>query len=163
MTILAAAALSIGYDEVLTTAMVSVQSIASMLACFLFSIVSRHTSPRFSILCGSLFFTAFPLLLVPERPILFLAIFALLTFGRTLVDYAIPAALLYVVPVEIAGTYNAWRMILLNGGTMLATITASFLTLPTLFTIALICQLVTGFNYFIFKNKDSSPKPNVTK
>ena len=163
MTILAAAALSIGYDEVLTTAMVSVQSIASMLACFLFSIVSRHINPRFSILCGSLFFAAFPLLLIPERPILFLAIFALLTFGRTLVDYAIPAALLYVVPVEIAGTYNAWRMILLNGGTMLATITASFLPLPALFTIALICQLITGFNYFIFKNKDSSPKPNVTK
>jgi MFS family permease len=163
MTILAAAALSIGYDEVLTTAMVSVQSIASMLACFLFSIVSRHINPRFSILCGSLFFAAFPLLLVPERPILFLAIFALLTFGRTLVDYAIPAALLYVVPVEIAGTYNAWRMILLNGGTMLATIIASFLPLPALFTIALICQLITGFNYFIFKNKDSSPKPNVTK
>ena len=163
MTILAAAALSIGYDEVLTTAMVSVQSIASMLACFLFSIASRHINPRFSILCGSLFFAAFPLLLVPERPILFLAIFALLTFGRTLVDYAIPAALLYVVPVEIAGTYNAWRMILLNGGTMLATITASFLPLPALFTIALICQLITGFNYFIFKNKDSSPKPNVTK
>ena len=84
---------------------------------------------------------------------LFLAIFALLTFGRTLVDYAIPAALLYMVPVEIAGTYNAWRMILLNGGTMLATITASFLPLPALFTIALICQLITGFNYFIVKNK----------
>jgi MFS family permease len=160
MTILAAAALSIGYDEVLTTAMVSVQSIASMLACFLFSIVSRHINPRFSILCGSLFFAAFPLLLVPERPILFLAIFALLTFGRTLVDYAIPAALLYVVPVEIAGTYNAWRMILLNGGTMLATITASFLPLPALFTIALICQLITGFNYFIFKNKNPSPEPS---
>ena len=163
MTILAAAALSIGYDEVLTTAMVSAQSIASMLACFLFSIISRHVSPRYSILCGSLCFAAFPLLLVPRKPILFLAIFALLTFGRTLVDYAIPAALLYMVPVEIAGTYNAWRMILLNGGTMLATITASFLPLPVLFTIALICQLITGFNYFIFKNKDSSPKPNVTK
>jgi hypothetical protein len=65
-----------------------------------------------------------------------------------------------VVPVEIAGTYNAWRMILLNGGTMLATITASFLPLPALFTIALICQLITGFNYFIFKNKNPSPEPS---
>ena len=124
-----------------------------MLACFLFSIISRRVSPRYSILCGSLCFAAFPLLLVPKKPILFLAIFALLIFGRTLVDYAIPAALLYMVPVEIAGTYNAWRMILLNGGTMLATITASFLPLPALFTIALICQLITGLNYFIFKNK----------
>ena len=99
---------------------------------------------------GCLCFAVFPLLLVPDKPILFLAVFAVLLFGKTLVDYAIPAALLYIVPVEIAGTYNAWRMILFNGATMLATIAAGFLPLPVLFAAALICQLITGFNYFFF-------------
>jgi hypothetical protein len=57
---------------------------------------------------------------------------------------------------EIAGTYNAWRMILFNGGTMLATMAAGFLPLPVLFAAALICQLVTGFNYFLFNTSPQS-------
>ena len=152
-TVLAAAALGIGYDEVLTTAMVSVQSIAALLSCFLFSIISGHIRPRYAILGGSLCFAAFPFLLIPDKPILFLGVFAVLLFGRTLVDYAIPAALLYIVPVEIAGTYHAWRMILFNGGTMLATMAAGFLPLPVLFLAAMICQMITGFNYFFFNTK----------
>lgn len=156
-TVLAAAALSIGYDEVLTTAMVSVQSVAALLSCLLFSIISGHIRPRYAILGGCLCFAVFPLLLVPDKPILFLAVFAVLLFGKTLVDYAIPAALLYIVPVEIAGTYNAWRMILFNGATMLATIAAGVLPLPVLFAAALICQLITGFNYFFFKTTPTVP------
>ena len=155
-TVLAAAALSIGYDEVLTTAMVSVQSVAALLSCLLFSIISGHIRPRYVILVGCLCFAVFPILLVPGKPILFLAAFAVLLFGKTLVDYAIPTALLYIVPVEIAGTYNAWRMILFNGGTMLATMAAGFLPLPVLFASALICQLVTGFNYFLFNTSPQS-------
>ena len=163
-TILAAAALSIGYDEVLTTSMVSVQSIASLLSCFLFSMIAGHIHPRYVILGGSLCFLVFPMLMVPNRPIVFLTVLAVLFFGKTLVDYAIPAALLYVVPVEIAGTYNAWRMILFNGGTMLGTIAAGFLPMPVLFCTALLCQLITGFNYFCFQTKkqdnDSTVKPS---
>ena len=162
-TILAAAALSIGYDEVLTSSMVSVQSIASLLSCFLFSLISGHINPRYVILGGSLCFLVFPILMIPGRPVWFLVFFAVLFFGKTLVDYAIPAALLYMVPVEIAGTYNAWRMILFNGGTMLGTIAAGFLPLPALFCTALLCQLITGCNYFYFqpekqqKTQDNSP------
>ncbi|MBQ7982779.1 MAG: MFS transporter, partial [Clostridia bacterium] len=161
-TILAAAALSIGYDEVLTTSMVSVQSVASLLSCLLFSIISGHMHPHYVILGGSLCFLSFPILLVSDRPILFLCIYAVLLFGKTLVDYAIPAALLYMVPVEIAGTYNAWRMILFNGGTMLGTIAAGFLPLPILFGLALICQLITGINYFCFQTADRR-KDNTVK
>ena len=150
VTVLAAAALSIGYDEVITTAMVSVQSAAALLSCFLFSIISGHIRPRYVILGGSLCFIVFPLFLVPDRPVLFLSVYAILLFGKTLVDYALPTALLYMVPVEIAGTYNAWRMILFNGGTMLGTIAASVLPLPVLCATALMCQLITGFNYFFF-------------
>lgn len=150
-TILAAAALSIGYDETLTSAMVSVQSLATLAACALFAVISRRVHPRYMILLGSCCFLVLPVLLCQNRPILYLAMYAILLFGRTLVDYAVPAALLYAVPVEIAGTYNAWRMILHNGGTMLATVIAGFVPLPMLLWISLGCQMASGINFFAAK------------
>ena len=146
-TVLAAAALSIGYDETLTSAMVSVSSVATLAACALFAVVSRRIPPRYVILFGSLCFLSMPLLLVQNRPVLYLILYAVLLFGRTLVDYAVPAALLYAVPVEIAGTYNAWRMILHNGGTMLATMAAGFLPLPVMLVLSMICQVISGINF----------------
>ena len=150
-TILAAAALSIGYDETLTSAMVSVQSVATLAACALFAVISKRIHPRYAILAGSLCFLTLPVLLCQNRPILYLAMYAVLLFGRTLVDYAVPAALLYAVPVEIAGTYNAWRMILHNGGTMLVTVIAGFIPLSALLWISLGCQVVSGVNFFTAK------------
>jgi len=146
-TILAAAALSIGYDETLTSAMVSVSSVATLAACALFAAVAKRIPPRYVILCGSICFLTMPLLLIQNRPILYLILYAVLLFGRTLVDYAVPAALLYAVPVEIAGTYNAWRMILHNGGTMLATMAAGFIPLPVMLVLSMICQVISGVNF----------------
>ncbi|MBR5311660.1 MAG: MFS transporter [Clostridia bacterium] len=159
-TILAAAALSIGYDEILTSAMVSVSSVATLTACALFAVISSRIPPRYVILFGSLCFLTLPLLLIRNRPILYLILYAVLLFGRTLVDYAVPAALLYAVPVEIAGTYNAWRMILHNGGTMLATVAAGFLPLPVLLTLSLICQVVSGINFCAAKVMRKTEKTN---
>lgn len=146
-TILAAAALSIGYDETLTSAMVSVSSLANLAACALFAVIAVRIHPRHVILFGSLCFLTLPLLLIREHPVLYLILYAVLLFGRTLVDYAVPAALLYAVPVEIAGTYHAWRMILHNGGTMLATIAAGFVPLPVMLVVSLVFQVISGLNF----------------
>ncbi|MBQ7982998.1 MAG: MFS transporter [Clostridia bacterium] len=145
--ILATAALSIGYDETLTSAMVSVQSLASMAACALFAVISRRFHPRYVILLGSSCFLALPFLLIRLSPILYLVMYAILIFGRTLIDYAVPSALLYAVPVEIAGTYNAWRMILHNGGCLLSTAIAGFVPLPVLLVCSLIFQMISGINF----------------
>lgn len=147
-TVLATAALSIGYGESLTTAMVSVQSVTTLIGCFVFGVLSKHVRVRYTIFFGCLCFLGVPFLLVPNAPALYLTAFAIVFFGKTLVDYAIPTALLYVVPAQIAGTYNAWRMILLNGGTVIATVIAGFIPLPVLFAITTVCQLITGANYF---------------
>lgn len=147
-TILAAAALSIGYDESLTAAMVSVQSLANLAGCALFAVVAKRIHPRYIILFGSICFVVLPVLLQQERPMLYLIMYGILLFGRTLVDYAVPSALLYAVPVEIAGTYNAWRMILHNGGTMLATVVAGFIPLSVLLWLTLVFQLISGINFF---------------
>lgn len=147
ITILAAAALSIGYDESLTTAMVSVQSLASLAACSLYAVISKKIQPRYVIFAGSCLFLALPILLCENMPITYLVFYGILLFGRTLVDCAVPAALLYAVPVEIAGTYNAWRMILHNGGIMLATVIAGFIPFSVLIWISLGCQIVCGVNF----------------
>jgi len=128
--------------------MVSVQSLATLAACALFAVISSRIHPRYVILFGSCCFLTLPVLLCQNRPILYLTMYAILLFGRTLIDYAVPSALLYAVPVEIAGTYNAWRMILHNGGTMLATVVAGFIPLPALLIISLVCQLISGINFF---------------
>ena len=146
-TILAAAALSIGYDESLTSVMVSAASSANLCACVLYAVIAHRIHPRYIILFGSLCFAVLPLLLIRGQPMLYLVLYAILLFGRTLIDYAVPAALLYAVPVEIAGTYNAWRMILHNGGTMLATMAAGFIPLPIMLSLSMICQIVSGLNF----------------
>jgi len=59
--------------------------------------------------------------------------------------------------VEIAGTYNAWRMILHNGGTMLATTLAGFMPLPALIVVTVVAQLVSGLNFLcarVMRKKD---------
>ena len=150
-TVLAASALSLGYDETLTTAMVSVQSLAALAGCALFAFLSRRIPSRYAIFGGSICFLALPLMLIRDTPMLFLVLYAVLMFGRTLIDYAVPSALLYAVPVEIAGTYNAWRMILHNAGTLLATTLAGFLPLPVMVGITVVCQLLSGWNFLAAK------------
>jgi hypothetical protein len=83
-------------------------------------------APRFVTLAGSLTFALIPLMLIPNKYV-FLAVFALVYLGRTLVDYSVPALLRAAIPVQIAGPYNAWRMLLHNGGTLLATTIAAFI------------------------------------
>ena len=143
-TILATVALNIGYDKTLTSTMVSVQSLATLFACALFALISKRIHPRNVILLGSFCYLIFPLLLCPNRPTFYLVMYFILVFGRTLVDYAVPAALIYAVPVEIAGMYNAWRMLLHHGGIMLATVMATFIPLPVLLWISLGCQVISG-------------------
>ena len=124
-TIMAGIALDLGYGQSVSTALVSVQSAAMLLGCGLFAVSTKHLSPRTVTLAGSLLFALLPLMLV-SGPTLFLILFSLVFFGRTLVDYATPSLLRLVVPVELAGPYNAWRMILHFTGTVLSTSVAAF-------------------------------------
>ena len=147
-TVLAVIALNdLGYESWVGATMASVHSIVTLGACLLFGVVSRFISPRYSVFVGSLTFIAMPLLLIPESPWLFLVLSSVLMFGRTLVDYGVPSVLLYAVPVEIAGPYNAFRMILHNGGTMLATLLAAFLPSSVLLPVATVFQLASGIFY----------------
>ena len=138
------AAENLGYNEQITTACVSVQSIASLAGCTVFGLLSKKVSHRISIFAGSLTFILLPLIFIPESPLLFLLITGIILFGRTLIDYAVPSLLLYAVPVEIAGPYNAYRMILHNGGSLLVTSLAAVLPATILIPAAAVMQLISG-------------------
>ncbi len=143
------AAENLGYNEQITTACVSVQSAASLTGCALFGILSKKISHRISIFAGSLTFLLLPLIFVPNSPVLFLFITGIIIFGRTLIDYAVPSLLLYAVPVETAGPYNAYRMILHNGGSLLATSLAAVLPIGFLIPTAAIMQIISGLIFLL--------------
>ncbi len=152
------AAENLGYSEQITTASVSVQSVASLAGCALFGFLSKHISPRIPIFAGSITFLLMPLILIPEKPYLFLVLTGIILFGRTLIDYAVPSLLLYAVPVEMAGPYNAYRMILHNGGSLLATSLATIIPAGILLPVATVMQIISGVVFLLLPMlKKASP------
>ena len=128
------------------------------ISCVLFGIMSKHISPRVPIFAGSMTFILMPLVLIPGSPVLFLIITGIIFFGRTLIDYAVPTLLLYAVESEIAGPYNAYRMILHSGGTLIATGLSAVLPANVLLITAAVSQLISGTVFFSHKIlKDASP------
>lgn len=148
--VLAIAAFDLGFDETVTSALVSVQSVAGFAGCIVFGTLSMYIHPRVLIFCGSLGYLLLPLML-GDNEIVFLAVAGVVIFGRTIIDYAVPTALIRVVPVEIAGPYNAWRMVLQSGGTLIATSVAAFISTELLFGIAIVFQLISGTIFMLDK------------
>lgn len=146
-TVMAAIALDLGHSQSAATALVSVQSGAMLLGCGLFALSVKFISTRTVMLAGSITFALLPLMLIRSES-LFLILFAVVFFGRTLVDYATPSLLRLAVPVEIAGPYNAWRMILHFTGTIMATSIAAVIPVWALLWLTMTAQLVSGISYF---------------
>ena len=156
-TIFAAIALDLGFDQSVSTALVSVQSIAALLGCTLVGVSISFVPPRFVTLIGSLSFALVPLLLIPSKGI-FLAVMALVYLGRTLVDYSVPAILRAAIPVHLAGPFNAWRMLLHNSGTLLATTIAAFIPVSWLLIVTMVLQIISGLHYFLSRDLRADQK-----
>ncbi len=146
VSVLAGIALERGFDATLTTRMVTLQSAAMLVTCLLFGVFSKKVEPRKTIFIGSLMMLTLPILGFCGQW-MFLLIFTVAFAGRNLVDYAVPAALYRVVPDAIAGPYNAWRMVLQAGGTMLGSFLAGVVSIPVLLVGAAALQLVCGLVY----------------
>ncbi len=144
--ILAAVALQQGFSVSMTTAMVTVSSAAWLAACLLFAVLVKRIVPRLLVFAGSLLMLPMPLLaMVGEAA--YLPLYGLIIAGRTFIDYSVPAALILVVPDEIAGPFNAWRMALHMGGGILGTFLAGFLPPAVLLASAAALQLISGAVY----------------
>ena len=147
-TVVAIAALSRGYNEGVTSVMVSVESVAVFVAGFAFVFLARRLSSRWAILLGSIPYLAMPLLLVRDNATVLLIAYALMMLGRNVIDNAVPSALIFAVPLDMAGQYNALRMVLHNGGMLLATGIAVFIPTEALFVSAALAQMISGALFF---------------
>ena len=157
INVFAVVALSIGFSEDVTVKMAVVLSVASFAGAGIFGVLSTKFSPRIPILTGSLLFFLFPLIYI-KNDMTFLAVYALIIFGRQLVDYSVPSILIKVVPMEIAGPYHAWRMMLNNGGILLGTFLAAYLPIWVLIAVTIIAQLISAISYFTNKQlRENSP------
>lgn len=150
MSVMATIALELGLGESISVSLVSIQAIATILGCLGFTIFTHKISMKNMILLGSLTFLALPLILT-GKVCFFYAAFAAAILGRTLVEYAVPSLLRYAVNVEIAGPFNAWRMLLHNAGTMAATAVAAVISTEWLLIITVAAQLIAGLSYYFTK------------
>lgn len=155
ITVMPIMALSMGYGQSVATAMVSVQSVAMVAGSVLFGLMSSRLRPGLMILLGSLSMATAGFMLIRGQ-YLFLCMYALVNLGKIVVDYAVPAALRWSVPAEIAGPYNAWRLIIHNIGTILGSLAASFIPVGGVLLLAVVGQLFSGWSYYsakVMKNK----------
>ena len=150
--VLATVARDLGYDEAFTTFMVSVQSLASLASCAFFAVTAKKIPPRNLILCGSIAVMLSPLLLIGSGTV-FLAVYLIVIIGKTLIEYAVPSALLRIVPVEIAGPYHAWRMVLQNAGTLLVTAIAAILPTWLLLALTAALQFLSGISFYLVSKR----------
>jgi len=147
-TVFATVAFQLGFDQTLAANMLYLQSAAGLAGCALVGFLCKYFSGRYSVLLGSMSFLLLPLFFLRNH-IVFLAVFAVVILGRTLVDYGVPILLRRAVPVELAGSYNAWRLILHNGGSLLATTVAAVIPLPALLTVTVVFSVVSGAWFFL--------------
>lgn len=150
VSVFATIALDNGHSDSLVTSLVSYQAAAILAGCGIFGLSTRYLSPRLVTLLGSLTFLLTPLILVQNEG-LFILVFTLILFGRTLVDYAVPALLRFAVPADIAGPYNAWRMVLYFCGNLLATSLAAVIPVKSLLILTAVFQTVSGICFFGLK------------
>lgn len=149
-TVFTIIAFTLGYDEKTATLMVTIQSATFFVGYFIFGFLSKHMKYKNIILFSGLTFLLLPLMLIPNS-LLFLSVFAIILCARTMVDCAVPAILLKAVPIEIAGPYNAWRMVIHTAGILAATSLAAILSPQLLILITTICHLIFSFSYIVTK------------
>lgn len=137
----------LGYSEQITTTMVSVGAGAQLLGCALYGVLSSKINPRYMIFVSCASFLCLPLLLIPDSPILFLCLYAVLMMGFYVELYSVPDLLFRVIPGGIAGTYNAYRLILHQVGALLATTLATFLPSVVILPMTMLFQIISGSCY----------------
>lgn len=150
--VLATIALDLGHGESLTSAMVSAQSLASLIACGIFALLAKKVSHAAFLLAGGALICLLPLLSISGSTG-YLLIYTLILFGRTLIDYSVPSLLIHSIPTSIAGPYHAWRMVLQNAGTLLATMLAARIPIPILLLISTVFGAVSCIAFYIYTKK----------
>ncbi len=160
LSVMAVIVLDLGFSAETATSLVWVQAAASLTGSMLFGLAAQRISSCTLFLAGSLPFAALPLILHLPDSTAFLAIYTVIYVGRVVTDYAVPNVLRLAVPMEIAGPYHAWRMVLFTLGMILATSTAAAVSAQVLMLLCAAAQILAALNYFLQKDLRSSTIPD---
>lgn len=151
-------AVSIGYynkclDSSSAAVLVVITNVATILGCVFYSLISGKVRERNIILISSIaVFIFMPLMLINKDPLTFLIFYGIAYFFIILINYAVPVAVSRIASYEIAGQYNAGRMLLNTLGISIA----GFFCIPLFRFIGVMptmilsagTQLISGIAYY---------------
>ena len=145
-TVLAVICSSRGFQSDVLTRITSVQSIAMLAGCLVTLLMLKYFSSRILLIFGGVFYFSFLFLLTSDSNLFLLGCFLIL-FGKMWIDNGVADLMVQVVPVEIAGPYNAIRMAIHHGGTLLATMLAIMIPISALIVITIVSQVIASCIY----------------
>lgn len=150
VSVMATIVLDLGLGESVSLSIVAVQAVATIVGCLGFTILSHKLSLRTLLIVCTLTFLPLPFILTAEKWVFYFA-FSAAIVGRTFIEYAVPSLMRYVVPADIAGPFNGWRMLLHNAGTMTATAIAAVIPISWLLILTMVLQVIAGISYYFSK------------
>ena len=160
-------AVTIGYftgviNSTSATYIVIIGSAASIVGCFLYSVIIRRIDDGIlQLVLGILTAVLMPLMFFGGT-IVFLVMFAAVSIVKCFVDVSLPVTMTKIVDYDIAGEYSSWKMVTHNAGTALA----GFICIPLFNLVGVIptmigaglLQLICGVGYFFYLLKNPAGK-----
>lgn len=146
----------IGLSDTETAYMSIVVSLANLIGSIMYVVFANRVANYKILILSSLLMILY-MFVTASNSSLFLIIYFLTNVAYINYNYAVPSMIYKIIPFEIAGIYNAWRMILTTITTAASTsIIGHFLgKVPAVYMIgfATICQLFTAICYLILYKK----------
>ncbi|MCL2519039.1 MAG: hypothetical protein FWF15_10795 [Oscillospiraceae bacterium] len=143
-------------DKVSAAYLVTAATVANIAGSILYTVLSKLIKSNILCLLGSIMTLAL-LFLSSNSIIIYIAGYFIAYLGIMIISLAIPYRVYEIIPFEIAGIYNSWRMILMTAGITFSTVATGFAIkfVPSyvIFIIAIVCQLYCGIIYFLYNKK----------
>jgi hypothetical protein len=156
---------TIGYFEGIldgagTGVMVTIAQIATIIGCFLYSLLAGRVSEgKIILVSGALFALVLPFAFVTSTQKYFFVIYLISYFLYNIVNYAIPVLIARKIDYQCMGQYSAWRMVIHMGGTAIGNaIVPVMLNVIGSFTTLVCCGVmlfVCTYFYYRFECKKS--------
>ena len=133
--------------------MVIIANILSVLTCLLYAKLSRYRrDAELILLSTAALFVVFSGILVGKNTVVFLIFYAIGMLFKTIIDYACPVVVTYIVDYDMIGQFTSWRMALYMAGAAVAGVAV----IPMLdaiggeatMIVTGLCFLIAGIGYY---------------
>lgn len=154
VSMIAVMALNLGYTATDTAYLATLRSAAGIIGSLLFALIGGKINSRFICFGGAIVMLVMPMLALPTKWVFF-AVYLIVYVAKMMVDYAVPTIIYRVTPYEIAGSYHAWRLLIMNAGTALGTYLVGevidYVPTAVILAVAAVAQLLSSTGYCFAK------------